>query len=574
MTPDTEMDGLIDDEGNLLGVVNVVDALVLLLVLVVAVAGTGLVLGVGDNSNQETDTTFITLDLGTQPDYIVAALNEGDTYSPAGESSLTVTDLYLTPQGEQTRVVVQAELQGLSSKESIEYDGAPPRLGRVLDISTDAYNVAGRISDIGGESSLDTNTTTVVLQSTVSAADANTVAPGDQITVAGRTAATIEDVAVYPTSNLDKKVLRVEANVNSYASQGTRRFGATALRPGQSVQLPTAEYIFTGRIERIGSGLDTSTTTVLLQSTVSAADANTVAPGDQITVAGRTAATIEDVAVYPTSNLDKKVLRVEANVNSYASQGTRRFGATALRPGQSVQLPTAESTFTGRIERLGSGLDTSTTTVLLRDTVSATDASEISSGDKISVDGDIAATIEDVAVYPTTNPERRRVLVEANVSSYRQQDTRRFGTTTLRTGQELTLPTDEYTINGRIEQVDTSLQSRELINRTVTLELTKVPEETANAIRPGQTEQAGTVPTAYVTGVTNEPSPIIATAQDGSVVVNDHPTLRRVTLTTELRVSETVSGIEFRGQRIQYGSTVVLDLGPVTVQTTVVNIDQ
>jgi len=473
MTPDTDMDGLIDDEGNLLGVVNVVDALVLLLVLVVAVAGTGLVLGVGDNSNQETDTTFITLDLGTQPDYIVAALNEGDTYSPAGESSLTVTDLYLTPQGEQTRVVVQAELQGLSSKESIEYDGAPPRLGRVLDISTDAYNVAGRISDIGGESSLDTNTTTVVLQ-----------------------------------------------------------------------------------------------------STVSAADANTVAPGDQITVAGRTAATIEDVAVYPTSNLDRKVLRVEANVNSYASQGTQRFGATALRPGQSVQLPTAESTFTGRIERLGSGLDTSTTTVLLRDTVSATDASEISSGDKISVDGDIAATIEDVAVYPTTNPERRRVLVEANVSSYRQQDTRRFGTTTLRTGQELTLPTDEYTINGRIEQVDTSLQSRELINRTVTLELTKVPEETANAIRPGQTEQAGTVPTAYVTGVTNEPSPIIATAQDGSVVVNDHPTLRRVTLTTELRVSETVSGIEFRGQRIQYGSTVVLDLGPVTVQTTVVNIDQ
>ncbi|MBX0287830.1 DUF4330 family protein [Haloarcula salinisoli] len=368
----TNAGGVIDDEGKIFGVINVVDALVVLLVLAVAVAGAGLVLSGGNQTDAgpETGTAFVTLDLGTQPDYIVTALNEGDTVSPTKGSNLTITDLHLAPQGGQTRVIAQVRLQGMDRNDSIDYAGAPPRLGRTLRMNTSQYDLKGQISDISGESSLDTSTTTVVLRQTVSADTASAVTPGDEINVGGRTAATIEDVAVYPTANANK----------------------------------------------------------------------------------------------------------------------------------------------------------------------------------------------------------RRVLVEANVSSYTQQDSRRFGGTNIRTGQRMTLPTEEYTINGRIEHVDTSLQSRALTNRTVTLELSEVSEETANAIRPGQTEQAGTVPTASVTAVEREPTPIIATAQDGTIVVNDHPTLRDVTLTTELRVSETTGGVEFRGERIQYGSTVVLDLGPITVRTEVVDI--
>lgn len=473
MAPDMDTDGFIDDEGNLLGLVNVVDALVLLLVLAVLVAGVGLVLGVGGNGNPETDTTFVTLDLGTQPDYIVAALNEGDTYSPGSASNLTITDIYLAPQSDQTRVVARARLEGPTSDDTLDYANAPARLGRVLEINTDAYNVTGQISDVGNESSLDTSTTRVVLRQTVSAGNASAVTPGDEITVGGRTTATVEDVAVYPTSNTNRRVLLLEATVSSYTQQGTRRFGGTAIRPGQQLTLPAAEYTINGRIERIGDGLDTSATTVLLE-----------------------------------------------------------------------------------------------------DTVSADDASAISAGDRVSVAGYTAATVEDVAVYPTTNPDLRRVLVEASVSSYTQQGTRRFGRTPLRTGQQVTLPTDEYTIDGRIERVDTTLQSRPLTNRTVRLEMTRVSEETATAIRAGQSEQAGSVPTAYVTDVTREPSPIITTAQDGSVVVSDHPTLWDVTLTTELRVREGPNGIQFRGERIQYGSTVVLDLGPITLRTEVTNIGQ
>jgi len=375
MAPATKTDGLIDEEGNLFGIINVVDGLVLLLVLAVLIAGAGLVLGIGGGNTDpppvpETGTTFVTLDMGTQPDYIVAALNEGDTYAPNSASNLTITDIYLAPQGDQTRVIARARLQGITRNGTLNYANAPPRLGRVLAINTDTYNATGRISDVGDGSSLNTSTTTVVLQNTVSAANASAVTPGDRITAAGRT----------------------------------------------------------------------------------------------------------------------------------------------------------------------------------------------------------VATIEEVAVYPTGNPERRQILVETNLSALTQQNVRRFGGTTLRPGQQLTLPGPGYTLGGRIERVDGGLDSDSLTNRTVTLELERTQPEVATAIQPGQTERAGGRTTAYVTDVTTEPTPIIATAQNGSVVVSDHPTLRDVTITTELRVSETANGVAFRGERLQYGSTVVLDLGPVTVQASVTSI--
>jgi len=364
---------LIDDEGNLFGVINVVDALVLLLVVAVLVAGVGLVLG-GGGSNPapapETGTAFVTLDMGTQPDYIVAALEEGDSYSPAEASNLTITDLYLAPQGDRTRVIARARLQGVTENSTLNYSSAPPRLGRVLDINTDAYNVSGRISDVGDEASLDTSTTTVVLR--VSATDANAITPGDEITVGGRTTATVEELAIYPTRNTNQRQILVEANLSTHTQQDVRRFGNTALRPGQQVRLP--------------------------------------------------------------------------------------------RPG--------------------------------------------------------------------------------------------------------------YTIDGRIERVDGGVDSESLTNRTVALELTSVQPEIASAIQVGQTERASGRTTAYVTDVTTEPTPIVSTAQNGSVVVSDHPTLRDVTLTTELGIRETAGGVEFRGERLQYGSTVVLDLGPVTVRATVVGIGQ
>jgi hypothetical protein len=65
----------IDDEGRLFGAINVIDALVVLLVLAVALAGITLVAG---SNSVESETHYATLDLGSQPEYIVEQLDESE----------------------------------------------------------------------------------------------------------------------------------------------------------------------------------------------------------------------------------------------------------------------------------------------------------------------------------------------------------------------------------------------------------------------------------------------------------------------------------------------------------------
>jgi len=59
---------IIDDEGRLFGAVNIIDALVVLFVVAVIVAGVALVFGGDPEPEPDIDSTYATLDLGTQSD--------------------------------------------------------------------------------------------------------------------------------------------------------------------------------------------------------------------------------------------------------------------------------------------------------------------------------------------------------------------------------------------------------------------------------------------------------------------------------------------------------------------------
>lgn len=362
---------LLDDDGNLFGVVNVVDALVILFVFAIVAAGAAFVLQ-PEPAPEEPDvaTTNVTLDLGPQPNYLVAAINEGDTHSAGEESQLTITDIHLSPQGGQTRVIVRAKLRGIASGETIDYANAPPRLGRALDIATDTYQVSGRIRAVGGNDSLSTEQTDVVLSDTMPTADAQEVTPGDEIRVGGRT----------------------------------------------------------------------------------------------------------------------------------------------------------------------------------------------------------VATIETVSTFATRNPNQRRVVVGATVTTYTQHGDSRFGNTPVRTGQRIRLPADAYTFNGRIERVGALEPRGTVTTRTVTLQMYDVREVMADAIQTGMTERSAGETIARVTDVQTDPSLIITTGDNGSVNIVEHPFNRKVTITTELQVRETTSGLTFKGQAIRQGSEVVIDLGTITIRATVVSV--
>ncbi|AZH24771.1 DUF4330 family protein [Haloplanus aerogenes] len=460
---------LIDDDGNLFGVINVIDALVVLFVLAVIAAGAAFLLQPAD-SGPDRSSTHVTLELGTQPDYLIAAINEGDTYSPNGNTQLTVTDVHLTPADDGTRVIVRAELQGPMTEGGVVYADAPPRLGRSLDIRTNRYVVSGQIRAIGERDTLAVDTATVVLRDTMPASDAREVAVGDEIRIAGRTVATINDVAAYATGNTTERMVFVEATLQTHQEQGQAQFGGTPLRRGQVVPLPTEDYMYNGRVERVGEGFGRGSEDVLLETVVDVETANRIAEGDVATVAGHR-----------------------------------------------------------------------------------------------------TAEVESVMTYATQNPDRKRVFVGVSLRTLGYGEREQFGSTPIQRGNTISLEAESYQLSSSIERVGAVEPRGTSTTRTVVLRMNEVREEFAESIRPGMTERANGKTIARITDVNVDPSLIITTGQNGSVNVVDHPINRDVMITAELRVRETTSGIRFKGQSIRQRSQIVIDLGTITIEATVIS---
>jgi hypothetical protein len=463
---------IIDDDGALFGLVNVVDALALLLVLAVLVAGGAFVLLPDDEpAPPATDTVNATLDLGTQPDYLVDALNEGDSYAPDGTSELTITDVYTAPQDGQTRVLLKVQLAGLAEGESISYADGPPRLSRELAIQTETYATAGRIRTLGGGDQLETERRDVVLQTTLPAARAESLGSGQEIRVADRTVGTIGDVAVYDTGSPDQKLVFVHAELETYVDGDTARFGTTALRPGVTLQLPTTQAPIDATVQSVGANLSTTSTDVLVTTT----------------------------------------------------------------------LPTTE-------------------------------AADVDVGDAYRVDGRDVATVESLAVYGTNDPDQKRLYVGLSLETVAMGELPRFGETSVREGVTVPFQTPEYSFDGKVQRVGTTEQRGTQTTKTVTLKMRDVPPEVANAVSAGMSETTADQTVATVTGVTREDSTVVLRSDDGNIYERPHPVNDDLTLTVDLQVRETATGVTFKGRTLQQGSTVTLDLGSITIEATVTSL--
>jgi hypothetical protein len=182
-----------------------------------------------------------------------------------------------------------------------------------------------------------------------------------------------------------------------------------------------------------------------------------------------------------------------------------------------------------------------------------------------------AAEIVSVRQYATADPSRVRVFVGVDLRTVRLGTGPQFGTTPIQRGAQIPLATAGYDLTAPITRVDTTAQRGTPTTRTVTLRMSEVREQFADALQPGMTERTDGESVARVTTVDTEPSPIIATGEDGTVNVVDHPYNRDVTLTAELQVRQTTEGLLFKGQPLRQGTEIVLDLGTVTVRATVVS---
>jgi len=270
---------VIDEEGNLFGVVNVVDALVVLFVLAVVVAGIALVAGPLANDGDGTGldgndddggtptetrdpaTRYATIDLGGQPAYVAERIAEGDRMSsPDTPGNLTVTDVYVGPGSNATAtatVVVRARLEGelvdnrTLDRTTFEFVGGPVTRGRAMTIDAEEYTVEGTVQTVDEEGAdLSTSSRRVLVRATVRQETAHTIEEGDVFRVADRTVGTVETLTVYPGSGPGERVVMVGLDLTAIDRPAGATFAGSRLRLGTRVPFETNDYALSGEVIR------------------------------------------------------------------------------------------------------------------------------------------------------------------------------------------------------------------------------------------------------------------------------------------------------------------------------------
>ena len=244
---------LIDEEGNLFGVVNVIDALVVLVLVAVLVAGVALVTGDKGTAASSDPDRYVTLDLGSHPTYIATAIAPGDEITASESGSMVLTDVFVTPDGSDAQIVARAQVYGTYADGTLQYDEAPLRLNRSLAVTTGSYDVSGTIVDVGNRSDLAMTTRSVRIETDLSPTAAESLAAGDPIRVAGNDLGRIEDVTVVSASvdaegNVRDPDVLVTAMVDAHDRVSGPTFGGRPLRTGESITLRTDSHIVRGTI--------------------------------------------------------------------------------------------------------------------------------------------------------------------------------------------------------------------------------------------------------------------------------------------------------------------------------------
>lgn len=245
---------LIDDDGNLFGGINVIDALVIVMLLAVLVAGAALVTSIGGESDStgEAETRYATFELGQQPDYVVDRLSEGDVATlDDTDGTLTVTDVYVTPapadaaenatttpdednataddtatdgptagtENETTTIVtpdttvqpyvtIRAEFNGVpledQERELFQVGGEPLLLGTQHQLNMGSYATNATVTDLGHDDDtlqIDSSTTDADVElRNVSPPVADALEDGMTETVGGETTATVDSIEREPAT--------------------------------------------------------------------------------------------------------------------------------------------------------------------------------------------------------------------------------------------------------------------------------------------------------------------------------------------------------------------------------------
>lgn len=310
---------LIDDKGHLFGIINIIDALVVLLVLSVVAAGTAFVLQKGagasggstiqTNQNATPATRYATVNLGTHPSYVAERITEGDN-SIVQDDNLTVTDVYQIPSNKNIRVWARVQLNGKSIKREniteFAFGGKIIGSGSKLSVATDEYRINGTVHNVDIQNrNLSGGTTRVVLRTMTSTEIADAIQQNDTYVVANTTVATVESVEVYPTNDSRRKRVVLGVTLQTLSLNGQPEFLGQSVRIDQQLPFKTNAYAITGQVVHSGNtsrpGKRTTTTVTLKLSGVAPEIADGISTGMVERADGTARARITDKLVKPAT---------------------------------------------------------------------------------------------------------------------------------------------------------------------------------------------------------------------------------------------------------------------------------
>lgn len=473
-SPDSRQ--LLDENGRLFGLVNVVDALVVLLVLAVGVAGVALLFS---PTTGEADNRYVTLDLGPQPDFIAEEITPGDEWEPEQTSdSITITDVYRYNANGETNVIARAEVNG-TLFEPEEPDERP-----------------------------------------------------------------------------------------------TFEFRGEQLRLGQTFELLTEDYETTAdvtRIEQSGETLPVSDSEFVVETTVSSETAAELEVGDEFTAGGDSFGEITGLELFPGEEGQYALVGISAR--TLERGGSQFLGDTRIGIGTTLSFAGDGYDFSGEVVNRGtSTIDTEDREFVLQTEVPVTVADDIRSGDEFRI-GDVPiVTVEEVTVYATDDSEVRRVALGVTALTRVEDGSIFFGDRQLRIGDSLPVETDEYDIDGEVVRRGSLDEAGTPGTQRVTLQLENIPPERVETLSEGMTERTRDQTTATVQNMATESADVVLESEDGDIFLREHPKNKDVELTVDLSVRELDDGtVRFRGDTLRVGDTLALELGPVTVEGTVIN---
>jgi hypothetical protein len=569
---------VIDDDGNLFGLVNVVDALVVLLVLAVVAAGVALV---NPFATTEEATRYATVDLGEQRSYVAELVSEGDVLSPPNSgSNVTVTDVYVTPSsGENASVTARVKMEGrmVESEQSdqpvFSVGGTNVRRGTTLQLGSDEYAVGATVlsySDSG--ESLSTGETGVTVSSVVSSGTAESIARGDSFVVGGETVGVVEDVHVAPGDGSDTRRVTVGLALQTLRDSGSF-FADERVTLGRELTFRSEGYSLRGDVESIGSStVRTANASVVLRAAVSAETAQSISSGDTYRIAGNQVARITEVRAYPSSNNGQRTVFLGVELTTVARNEGQTFGGQPVSIGTNVAIRTDGYSVSGQVQELGTrDVETASTAVVVKSTVSSETADVIQVGDSYRVAGSSVATVESVTAYPASNGQRT-VFLGMTLETIDRSDGQYLGDQLVQVGASIPFQTRDYQLTGTVVTQGALSQPGETTMRTVEVQLESVAPEIADSLSAGMVERSGNSVSARVNDVEVEPAVVALTSESGDIYRREHPVKKDVYLTLELSTRETPSGSAFHGEPLQVGRTVLLDFSTVTVEGTVVRI--